>query len=247
MSGNLGTLSFLYRRLIFLRNRPCSVLLYSCSQPELALKLAETLSQTWSCYPEPAAWGVKSPWVATSTSLCLGVLLLFHAWDSHKGSEMDRFPCYSRKVQIPDTGYIYVFLETSRIQGCKCVTGVAKAFVSAVGWLLAWEHLLCNKYETKDGLKCQWRALSAPTECWYLWAAAVSASWSDVRCYFHVDLGMVPWSWVSSPNFISDKTLLVTGRKSNPEFWSWEVQSHKRCLSWVGHDPAQKATASWLL
>lgn len=46
---------------------------------------------------------------------------------------MDRFLCFSRKVQIPETGHICVFLETSRIQGCKCVPVIAKPRVSAVG------------------------------------------------------------------------------------------------------------------
>lgn len=158
---------------------------------------------------------------------------------------MDRLPCFSRKVQIPETGHICVFLKTSRIQGCKCVTSVAKACVNAVGCLLAWEHLLCNKYEIKHGLKCQWRALSTHTECWYLWAAAVSASWSNGRCYFYVNPRIVSWICVSSPNFISNKTVLVMGRKRNPKFWGWEI--HKGCLSWISHDPAQTATASWLL
>lgn len=113
-------------------NRPCCALLYSCSQPDFSSTSRDSFTDLLTLPRASSKEGTVTLGSHLHVPL-FGVLLLSMPGIPTRVLRMDRFPCYSRKLQIAETGHICVCLEISRIQGCRCVTGVAKACVSAVG------------------------------------------------------------------------------------------------------------------
>lgn len=66
-------------------------------------------------------------------TLRLGVLLVFHAWDSLEGLGDVQLSLLLCRMQVLEPGHVCLSLETLRIQRYKCVTGIVNLHVGAVG------------------------------------------------------------------------------------------------------------------